>query len=402
MNDIFHVMKIFRKTVLFAKNFYLQQELRGIMEVARSRGWQLELPQMYGLPGHVRNWHGAGLLTDTGYYTEKLRNEGVKIVGLSLDPVLLRTAGAVVAPDNARIGVAAAEYFLRHGYRRFAVCEDCFGRDLAFERRIAAEGVHAVRISMPRYFRSTLALKRVMERLSLLPTPCCIFCNNDWEASSVLNAAGMGGIKVPEHLAVLGVGNEELICSTASPQISSLDTRLYERGRRAAEELDRLMEGGDPRSSPILIPPGEVVERGSSSFYAVSNRTLGRILAGEDIGTVFLPRARRIPGRKRWISFFSRVSGSLLVDAGAARAVREQGRSLLPSGVKFVSGEFKRGDTVEIAGPDGVPFARGLVNFDAADCLRICGQSSVRVHSILGPNVDEELIHRDNLTLNLP
>ena len=279
MNDIFHVMKIFRKTVLFAKNFYLQQELRGIMEVARSRGWQLELPQMYGLPGHVRNWHGAGLLTDTGYYTEKLRNEGVKIVGLSLDPVLLRTAGAVVAPDNARIGVAAAEYFLRHGYRRFAVCEDCFGRDLAFERRIAAEGVHAVRISMPRYFRSTLALKRVMERLSLLPTPCCIFCNNDWEASSVLNAAGMAGIKVPEHLAVLGVGNEELICSTASPQISSLDTRLYERGRRAAEELDRLMEGGDPRSSPILIPPGEVVERGSSSFYAVSNRTLGRILA---------------------------------------------------------------------------------------------------------------------------
>ncbi len=271
-------MKMVRKTVLFAKNFYLQQELRGIMEIARSRGWQLELPQMYGLPGHVRNWHGAGLLTDTGYYTEKLRNDGVKIVGLSLDPVLLRTAGAVVAPDNARIGVVAAEYFLRHGYRRFAVCEDCFGRDFAFERRIAAEGFRSVRISMPRYFRSTLALKRVMKKLSLLPTPCCIYCNNDWEASSILNAAGMAGIKVPEHLAVLGVGNEELICSTASPQISSLDTRLYERGRRAAEELDRLMEGGEPRSTPILIPPGEVVERGSSSFYAVSDRMLRRIL----------------------------------------------------------------------------------------------------------------------------
>lgn len=271
-------MKTSRKTVLFAKNFYLQQELRGIMDVARSCGWQLELPQMYGLPGHVRNWRGAGLLTDTGYYTEKLRGGGVKIVGLSLDPVLLETAEAVVSPDNARIGSVAAEYFLRRGYRNFAVCEDCFGRDEAFERRIAAEGFRAARISMPRYFRSTQALKRMAEKLSLLPAPCCIYCNNDWEAASVLNAADMAGIAVPDRLAVLGVGNEELICSTASPQISSLDTRLYERGRRAAEELDRLMEGGAPRPAPILIPPGEVVERGSSSFYAVPDRKLRKML----------------------------------------------------------------------------------------------------------------------------
>lgn len=70
--------------------------------------------------------------------------------------------------------------------------------------------------------------------------------------------------------------------------------------------------------------------------------------------------------------------------------------------MKFVSGAFKRGDTVEISGPDGVPFARGLVNFDAADCLQICGRGSAQVHTILGPNVDEEVIHRDNLTLNIP
>ena len=81
-----------RKTVLYAKNFYLQQELRGIMDFARGHGWQLEIPQMYGLPGHVRNWRGAGLLTDTGYYTEKLHSEGVKIVGLSLDPKLVRNS----------------------------------------------------------------------------------------------------------------------------------------------------------------------------------------------------------------------------------------------------------------------------------------------------------------------
>ena len=67
--------------------------------------------------------------------------------------------------------------------------------------------------------------------------------------------------------------------------------------------------------------------------------------------------------------------------------------------MKFVSGVFKRGDAVEISGPDGVPFARGLVNFEASDCLKICGRHSDEIHAILGPNVDDELIHRDNLTL---
>ncbi len=149
----------------------------------------------------------------------------------------------------------------------------------------------------------------------------------------------------------------------------------------------------------------EIVTAAGEYLWIADGREPGmleKILAGEDVGTVFLPRARRVRGRKRWISFFSRVSGTLLVDAGAAKAVREKGKSLLPSGVKFVSGEFKRGDTVEITGPDNVPFARGLINFSAADCLKICGRGSTEVHAILGPNVDEELIHRDNLTLNQP
>ncbi len=126
---------------------------------------------------------------------------------------------------------------------------------------------------------------------------------------------------------------------------------------------------------------------------------LATILNGEDVGTVFLPRSRSLTGRKRWISFFSRVSGAILVDAGAMKAVKEQGKSLLPSGVKFVSGSFKRGDTVEISGPDGNPFARGLINFNASDCLKICGRHSSEIHDILGSNVDDEMIHRDNLTL---
>lgn len=177
------------------------------------------------------------------------------------------------------------------------------------------------------------------------------------------------------------------------------------------EKLDDTIRGmaGDTDNSEFSIGgmssklrAADIVTAAGEYLWIADGRVPGileAIFRGEDVGTVFLPRRRRITGRKRWISFFSKVSGALLVDAGAAKAVREQGRSLLPSGVRFVSGDFKRGDTVEISGPDGVPFARGLVNFEASDCLRICGRHSAEIHEILGPNVDEELIHRDNLTL---
>lgn len=278
MNDIFIAMKNGGKIVLYAKNFCLAQELRGILDYARGHGWQLELPQMYGLSRHVRNWRGAGLLTDTASHTEQLHAEGVKIVALSLDPKLTAHADAVIAPDNRRIGEIAADYFLSRGHRNFAACRDVYGRDAAFASRLEPHGFSVRSIGMPRYCRSRRALEQLAAQLSRLPRPCALFCNNDWEAASALNAAGLAGIPVPEGLAMLGVGNEELICTTTSPRLSSLDTRLYLRGLRAAEELDRVMEGAAPRERPILVAPDRVVERASSDFFAVEDRQLRKML----------------------------------------------------------------------------------------------------------------------------
>lgn len=83
---------------------------------------------------------------------------------------------------------------------------------------------------------------------------------------------------MPDGIAVVGVGNEELICTTSSPPLSSIETRLYLRGLRAAEELDRVMEGAPPRDEPILVEPGQVVERASSDFFAVGDRQLRKML----------------------------------------------------------------------------------------------------------------------------
>ncbi len=128
-------------------------------------------------------------------------------------------------------------------------------------------------------------------------------------------------------------------------------------------------------------------------------RVLDRILAGEDTGTLIggsiggpiggLGAAgRRIPSRKRWLAYFHKPQGSLVVDAGARAALVKNGKSLLPVGVKAVEGRFEAGSVVAIKGPDGAVFARGLVECASADIERALGERG-----------RDEVIHRDNLVV---
>jgi glutamate 5-kinase len=126
---------------------------------------------------------------------------------------------------------------------------------------------------------------------------------------------------------------------------------------------------------------------------------LARILAGEPVGTCFVPRADRLGARKRWIAFAVPPHGRLTVDDGAVRALSGQGRSLLPSGVTSVDGEFAAGDVVGVVGADGREFARGLVNFDAAELRRIRGAKTQEIETRLGYKSVDEVIHRDNLVI---
>ena len=126
---------------------------------------------------------------------------------------------------------------------------------------------------------------------------------------------------------------------------------------------------------------------------------LTRLAAGESLGTRFTPLASTLEGRKRYIlAGGNRRSGVLTVDAGAARALRK-GSSLLPVGVKGVSGAFASGDTVKVLDPSGSEIARGLVNYSAADLARIAGKQSGEIETILGSDDADEVIHRNNLVL---
>jgi glutamate 5-kinase len=93
------------------------------------------------------------------------------------------------------------------------------------------------------------------------------------------------------------------------------------------------------------------------------------------------------------------VRGRLRLDAGAARVLRDAGRSLLPVGVKAVEGHFQRGELVACLDPDGVEVVRGLVNYGSEEAARIAGKASDKIESILGYVDEPELIHRDNMVL---
>jgi glutamate 5-kinase len=126
---------------------------------------------------------------------------------------------------------------------------------------------------------------------------------------------------------------------------------------------------------------------------------LRRILDGEDVGTLVGPAEDQLSSRKHWIAFTLKPRGSLLLDAGAVRALRERRASLLPAGVTEVRGRFGVGDLVACMSPDGDEVARGLVSYDASDLERIKGQRTRDISAALGYSNGDEVIHRDNLIL---
>jgi glutamate 5-kinase len=124
-----------------------------------------------------------------------------------------------------------------------------------------------------------------------------------------------------------------------------------------------------------------------------------RVARGEGIGTCLRASTGVLTARKQWLADHLQTRGRLVVDAGAARAVQQQGKSLLPIGVVQVQGDFARGDVVACVDAEGREIARGLVNYASGDARRIARRPSTEIEAILGFVEEAELIHRDNLVV---
>jgi glutamate 5-kinase len=158
----------------------------------------------------------------------------------------------------------------------------------------------------------------------------------------------------------------------------------------AAETKSDLGTGGMPsklKAARLATAAGEAVIMANGSVDGI----LDRIFAAEPVGTLFLPHGEDVPSWKRWLGYTARPKGSVTIDAGARRAVVEQGKSLLPVGVTAVSGDFGKGDVVSVIDATGAEVARGLSNYSSADAEKLRGQKATLPY--------EELIHRDNLVV---
>jgi glutamate 5-kinase len=125
----------------------------------------------------------------------------------------------------------------------------------------------------------------------------------------------------------------------------------------------------------------------------------GDALAGDPVGTWFHAAGRRRPTRQLWLAHATEPKGTLLLDEGAVRAVTERRASLLAAGLTGSTGRFAAGDPVDLAGPDGVAVARGLVNFDADEIPSLVGRTSAALRRELGAAYEREVVHRDDLVL---
>ncbi|MEW6446873.1 MAG: glutamate 5-kinase [Bacillota bacterium] len=191
---------------------------------------------------------------------------------------------------------------------------------------------------------------------------------------------------------------------TADPHTSP-EAQLISEVTAITPELQALATGTVSRTGTggmvTKFQAAQIVGRAGAVMViagAGTDRIIRRVLAGENVGTVFWP-TERLEGRKRWILFGAAVQGRIYVDEGAARALRENGKSLLPSGVIRVEGEFEAGHPVSIFDLSGNEIARGLANYSAAEVDRIKGVKTERIGEIIGAQPFDEVVHRNNLVL---
>ena len=124
-----------------------------------------------------------------------------------------------------------------------------------------------------------------------------------------------------------------------------------------------------------------------------------RLSQGEPIGTLLVAQTRKKQARKQWITDHLQLRGSVTVDDGAARKLREEGKSLLPIGMTAVSGHFSRGEVIAVRDAQGVEMARGLANYASTEARLICRKPSAEFEKLLGYVAEPEMVHRDNLVL---
>ncbi|MEK6666191.1 MAG: glutamate 5-kinase [candidate division NC10 bacterium] len=312
---------------------------------------------------------------------------GMARLGLTQRPRSIPEKQAAAAVGQSALMWHYEQAFARHGIRVAQV--------LLTQEDISAR---------PRYLNARNTLQ-VLLRFRVVP----VVNENDTVAVEEIKVGDNDNLAaLVAHL----VDADLLVILTDVDGLYTGDPRVDPEARRldtvdaVTEEIERLVWDADGQVSvggmSTKLEAARKVTSSGIPMVIASGRvpgTLRRVLRGEPLGTYFVPRGDRLAGRKRWIAFAVPPQGRLTVDAGARSALVERGKSLLPSGVVEVEGEFHAGEVVSLSAADGKEFARGLTNYDAAELRKIQGAKTKDLEERLGYKSFDEVIHRDNLVL---
>ena len=225
-----------------------------------------------GIIAHAKNAATARKIMDTGIPAIV---KGFKVEGCPL-----------LDADNRAIGIMGAEHLIDRGFRRFAYCgyDDLHWsveRGKAFAERVEQEAFDIFLYQQPRARKQRSwdgELAHMAQWLESLPTPIGIMACVDDRSQHVLHACKMVGLEVPAEVAIVGVDNDELICSLANPQLSSIALAAQRAGYETAGLLDRLMAGEKVDNPVIVTQPTHVVTRQSTDVMAMDDRMVAKAL----------------------------------------------------------------------------------------------------------------------------
>jgi len=184
------------------------------------------------------------------------------------------------------------------------------------------------------------------------------------------------------------------------------DANLIHEGKAGDVTLEKMASsrGGSLGQGGMLtkvLAATRAARSGAATIIAAGaeDNVLGKLARGEQLGTLLLPGSEPLIARKQWLAGQLKVKGKLVLDAGAVKVLRDQGKSLLSVGVTSVDGKFHRGELVSCVTASGEEIARGLVNYNADESRQLMGKSTDQIEAVLGYVDEAELIHRDDLVV---
>jgi len=331
----------------------------------------------------------------------QLKQQGKKVV--------LVSSGAV-AEGLSRLGLTQRPKTLHELQAAAAVGQ--MGLVRVFENKFQKHGLHAAQVLLThddlsdrkRYLnaRSTLLalldyqVIPVVNENDTVATDEIRFGDNDTLGALVANL-------VEADLLIILTDQQGLF--DADPSINS-HAKLIKQAQVNDSLLDEV--AGESRSGLgrggmyTKVSAARLAARSGTSTVIVSgeiDNVITQVVEGQQLGTHLIPNLAPIAARKQWLAGQLQLKGSVVLDDGAVNVLKSNGKSLLAIGVKTASGQFKRGELVACIDSQGKEIARGLINYNADETLKIAGKSSKEFEAILGYADDEELIHRNNMVV---